>query len=158
MLFAYGWQWVHGRDVTLNGLTLHLDRGWIVLHNSVVRIPDDIFYRDADVNVIFVKTLPDCPPPQAAAGTLTKLRIVMENKYSQPSLLTTLPIGDKFVSCFEFPTQASSRMTDTECISPSGQRAIGIHSTPPVRAEAIRMLRTVRETQTCKHVTFGIKR
>jgi hypothetical protein len=51
MLLAYGWQLVHGRDVTLNGLTLHLDRGWIVLHNSVVRIPDDIFYRDADVNV-----------------------------------------------------------------------------------------------------------
>jgi hypothetical protein len=137
MLIAFTWQSIHGRDVTVNGLTLHLERGWMVLHNSIVRVPDDLFFRDADDNFISVTPLPHRPPPESSQYAITKLRSFMEETYSQPTRMTTVRIGETTVSCFEMRPLTSSQTNDTTCIAPSGQRVISIRWEGSNRSEAI---------------------
>ncbi len=149
MIFAFGWQLTHGRTVTVNGLTFHLDRGWVVFHKSIIRIPDDVFLRDADDNFISVTPLHHCSPPQSMSHILANIRSAMEKRYSQPTFMTTIRVEDKYASCFEIHPNASSRTTETECITPGGQRGIGIHSTEPDRSEAIEMLQSAHETEPC---------
>jgi hypothetical protein len=150
MLYAFQWQLAHGRDVTLNGLTLHLDRGWIVTHNAIVRVPDNLFFGDAADNFISVNPVLNCPQPQVTARMFASLRSAFETRYMQPAVSTRIHLGDDYLSCFEVHSQASSPMTDTECIAPSAQRTIEIHSTATDRSDAIHMLQSAHETQPCK--------
>jgi N6-adenosine-specific RNA methylase IME4 len=72
-IFSYGWQLVHGREVTLGGLGFRLDPGWIILHGSAARLPEDIFVHSSEETFISATQIKACQTDQSASAILLRL-------------------------------------------------------------------------------------
>jgi len=150
IMFAFSWQLVHGRQVELKGITLRLDRGWIVLDDSVTRIPDNLFFGSPEPTSILVTPTPHCITDQSAAVMLNHLRSSLSPGPAATSTYATIRIGDRQASCVIVVPGNESAQIYTACISPERGSVITIHDTLKYQPEAVHMLQSAHETQPCK--------
>jgi hypothetical protein len=151
-VFAYGWQLIHGREVTLGGLSFRLDPGWIVLHGSAARLPEDIFIRSSEETFISATQIKACQTEQSASAILLRLHGGVTKQNSLPSTYATIPMAGKRASCFIVANGDVTHAVDTVCLSPGRQNIVTIHASSKYlkyQSEAIHMLGAASETSTC---------
>ncbi len=151
-IFSYGWQFVHGREATLGGLSFRLDPGWIILHGSAARLPEDIFVHSSEETFISATQIKACQTNQSASAILLRLHRDMTKQDSLPSTYATIPMAGKRASCFIVAHGDITHAIDTVCLSPGLQNIVSIHANSKYlkyQGEAIHMLEAASETSAC---------
>ena len=142
-IFSCGWQLIHGEQVTLEGVSLRLDPGWVVFRNSIARIREDMLFRSSEESLITVHAIPECQSEQAAALILIRLRNFIAKDYSGPSTQASILVGGKPASCFIMTRGISSGPFHTVCLASGSHALIDIQAKDvETQGEAIHILQS----------------
>lgn len=146
-IFSYGWQFVHGRKVTLGGLSLRLAPNWIVLHGEAVRLREDTLIHLSDETLISVTQIKKCQTEASASVALLRMQQSVTKHNSLPWTNATILMAGKRASCFIVGLGADT--TETACLSPDRQNLVIVHARSKYQEEAVHMLQDATETSTC---------